>query len=148
VIDTTTQALLQEIVRRESRSVLIYVGAAFPWTTSRGEETLVRLRRLIADEGRAIAALGQYLVRRHLPPPYTASYPSSFTTINFLALDYVLPRLVEDERRSLTDLERDLPRITDAEARAEVDKLAAVKRRHLAELQALAAAQQPQPAGA
>jgi hypothetical protein len=148
VIDTTTQALLQEIVRRESRSVLMYVGDAFPWTTSRGEETLERLRRLVTAERGAIAALGQYLVRRHLPPPYTASYPSNFTTINFLALDYLLPRLVEHERRSLADLERDLPRIADAEARAEVDKLAAVKRRHLAELQELAAAQQPQPAGA
>jgi hypothetical protein len=148
VIDTATQALLQDIVRREDRSVLMYVGEAFPWTTSRGEETLEKLRGLIADEGRAIAALGQYLVRRHLPPPYVASYPSSFTTINFLALDYVLPRLVEHERVSLADLERDLPRIADAGLRAEVEKLAAVKRRHLAELQQLAAVVQPQPAGA
>jgi hypothetical protein len=139
---------LQDIVRRETRSVLMYVGDAFPWTTSRGEPTLVRLRRLVTEEGRAIAALGQYLVRLHLPPPYTASYPSNFTTINFLALDYVLPRLVDFERSSLADLERDLSRITDAGARAEVEKLAAVKRLHLAELQELAAAQQPQPAGA
>jgi hypothetical protein len=147
VIDHATQALLQEIVRRESRSVLMYVGDAYPWTTSRGEERLGVLRRLIAEEGRAIAALGQYLVRRHLPPPYTASYPSSFTTINFLSLDYVLPRLAEFERQSLADLERDLPRVNDAGARAEVEKLAAVKRLHLGELDQLAA-QQPQPAGA
>jgi hypothetical protein len=148
VIDHATQALLQDIVGRESRSVLMYVGDAFPWTTAGGEQTLQTLRRLIAEEGRAIAALGRYLVRRHLPPPHPGNYPSSFTTINFLSLDYLLPRLVEHERRSLAELERDLPRVTDAEARAEVEKLAAVKGLHLRELEQLAAAQQPQPAGA
>ncbi len=147
MIDHATQALLQEIVRRESRSVLTYVGDAYPWTTSRGEEGLGALRRLIAAEGRAIAAVGQYLVRHHLPLPYIGSYPSSFTTINFLSLDYLLPRLTAFERQSLAELERDLPRLTDAGARAEVEKLVALKRVHLTELEKLAA-QQPQPAGA
>jgi hypothetical protein len=156
VIDAQTQALLQGIVNRESRSVLIYVRDAYPWATTAEEEALGKLRRLIDDEARAVAALGQYLVRRHLPPPVPASYPSSYTTINFLALDFLKPRLAEAERRSLADLERDLPAVADAEARSEVEKLAAVKRRNLAALeqlpappgQAAAPAPEPQPAGA
>ena len=98
-------------IDEQGREVLEYVegepvGDAFPWTTSRGEQTLQTLRRLITEEGRAIAALGQYLVRCHLSPPYLGNYPSSFTTINFLSLDYILPRLVEHERQSLAELER------------------------------------------
>jgi hypothetical protein len=139
VIDPQTQALLQDIVGRESRSVLLYVHDAFPWTTAAEGETLLTLRRLIATEARAVAALGQYLVRRHLPPPLPGSYPSSYTTINFLALDYLLPRLADAAQRALADLERDLDSIADAEARTEVEKLAAVKRRNLAVLEELAA---------
>jgi hypothetical protein len=147
VIDHATQELLHEIVRRESRSVLMYVGDAYPWTTARGGDTLAALRRLVATEGQAVAALGRYLIRSHVPPSFLGSYPSGFTTINFLALDYLLPRLVEAQRHSLADLESDLKAITDAGARAEVEKLAAVKRQTLAELERLAP-QQPQAAGA
>jgi hypothetical protein len=139
VIDPPTQALLQDIVARESRSVLRYVHDAYLWTTAGEDQTLQTLRRLIAEETGAVAALGQYLVRRHLPPPLPGSYPSSYTTINFLALDYLLPRLADAAQRSLADLERDLACITDAEPRAEVEKLAAVKRRNLAVLEELAA---------
>jgi hypothetical protein len=139
VIDPPTQALLVDIVGRESRSVLMYVRDAYPWATMAEEDALRKLRRLINDEARAVVALGQYLVRRHLPPPLPASYPTSYTTINFLALDYLKPRLAEAERRSLAELERDLPAIADAEARAEVEKLAAVKRRNLAALEQLPA---------
>jgi hypothetical protein len=147
VIDHQAQALLQEVLRRESRSVLLYVGDAFPWTTARGEERLATLRRLVTDEGRAVAAFGQFLVRRKVDLPFLGNYPSGFTTINFLDLNFLLPRLVESERQSLADLERDRTAVPDAEARAELEKLAAVKRRTLAGLEELAA-RQPQEAGA
>jgi hypothetical protein len=156
VIDARTQTLLQDIVERESRSVLLYVHDAYPWTTSGEGEVVESLRRLIAAEAQAVAALGQYLVRRRLPPPLPGSYPSIYTIINFLALDYLLPRLADASRHSLDQLERDLASISDSEARAEVEKLAAVKRRNLAELERLAAphrqagrtAAVPHPAGA
>jgi hypothetical protein len=156
VIDPQSQALLQDIVRRESRSVLLYVHDAYPWTTTAEEGAMATLRRLIADEAATVVALGRFLVRRRLPLPLLASYPTSFTTINFLALDFLLPRLADAERRSLAELEQDLKAIADADARAEVEKLAAVKRRNLATLEELAAAHaavgagsvQPQAAGA
>jgi hypothetical protein len=146
VIDEQTQALLQDVFRRESRSVLLYVGDAFPWATAGEEQALGTLRRLIADEGRAVAGLGQFLVRHRVAPLSSGSYPSSFTTINFLALDYLLPRLADAQRRSLAELERDLAAARDPGARAELEKLAAVKRCNLNELDALAA-RLPQPAG-
>jgi hypothetical protein len=139
VIDPQTQALLQDILARESQSVLLYVHDAFPWTTADEGQTLQTLQRLIADEARAVTGLGQYLVRRRLPLPPPVSYPSSYTTINFLALDYLLPRLADAAQRALAQLEHDLASIRDVEAHAEVEKLAAVKRRNLATLQQLAA---------
>jgi hypothetical protein len=144
-MDAATETLLQEILRRESRSLLSYAAEAYPWTTARGGEVLDFLQRLIAEEKDAVAALGRFLVRRRIPLPYLGAYPTAFTTVNFISLDWLLPRLVEEERRSLGQLDADLDGIHDADARAAVEKLAAVKRRHLPALEAFAGPQ-PQPA--
>jgi hypothetical protein len=141
VIDPQTQALLQDILRRESRSVLMYVAEAYPWTTSTQTTALVTLQQLIAAEKEAVSHLGQFLVRHHVPLPFLPSYPAHFTTINFLALDYILPRLIEHERSSITDLERSLHAVKDSTARVEVEKLLDLKRRHLTQLEELTSAQ-------
>jgi hypothetical protein len=136
-MDANAQTLLQDILRRESRSVFRYVAEAFPWINSSEEKALSELQGLLAAERQAVVELGQFLVRRHVPLPFIPSYPANFTTINFLALDYVLPLLVERERQSIADLERDLACLKDPAARAEVEKLLAVKLKHLPAYQAL-----------
>lgn len=147
MIDHQTEALLQAIVQREGRSLLSYIGDACPWGTSRDVTALATLRQLVATENKAVAALGRYLVRRHLMPPYLGSYPADFTTLNFVSLEYLVPRLVEAQRRDLAELERDASAISDAESHAEVEKLLAVKRRSLAGLEELAG-HRPQPVSA
>ena len=141
MIDPHSQTLLQDILRRESRSVLLYVDEAFPWTTLTEEKSWTTLRQLIAEERQAVAALGQFLVRQRVPLPFLPSFPVQFTTINFLAFDYVLPRLINSERQSIAALEHDLTALKDPAAHAEIEKLLALKRRHLPQLEALAAAQ-------
>lgn len=143
MIDPHSQALLQDVLRRESRSVLMYVDEAYPWTTVAEEKSLTDLRQIISAEREALTALGRFLLRQHIPLPYLPTFPSSFTTINFLALDYVLPRLIDYERRAIAELERDLPALKDSAAHAEVEKLLALKRRHLPQLEALVPARTP-----
>jgi hypothetical protein len=147
VFDPQTQARLQEILQRESRSVLSYVGGAFPWTTATHAEELRVLGKQIVAEGQAVTELGEYLVRRRMPTPVLGSYPASFTTINFLSLAYLLPRLIEAQKRSVANLERDLPAITEPGAHAQLEKLLAVKQRTLEGLEQLASPQM-QPASA
>src|SRR5260370_32290861 len=137
VLDTKTQALLQEIFRREGQSFLLYVHDSFPWTTSAGEPALQRLRQLIAAERAALTALGRFLARHRVPLPFLGSYPSNFLSFNFVSLDHLMPRLVDAEKRLLADLERDLASGSDAVARAELTKLVELKRHNLKELGAL-----------
>jgi hypothetical protein len=137
VLDTKTQALLQEIFRREGQSFLLYVYDSFPWTTSQGEPALRRLRELIAAERAALTALGRFLMRHRVPLPFVGSYPVSFTSFNFMSLDHLVPRVIDAERRLLADLERDLGSVSDPAARAELTKLADLKRQNLKELGAL-----------
>ncbi len=137
MIDPHTQTVLEDILRRESRSVLRYVAEAFPWINSTEEKSLATLQQVLAAEREAVIGLGQFLLRNRGMLPFLPSYPASFTTINFLALDYVVPLLVERERRSIAELERDLASVKGPAARAEVEKLLAVKKRHLPELEVL-----------
>ncbi len=143
MIEPREQTLLQDILRRESRSVLMYVAEAYPWTNATGTKALSALQQLIAAEREAVACLGRFLVRQRIPLPFLPSYPAHFTTINFLALDFILPRLIEHERKSIAELESDLAALKSPVARAEVEKLLDLKRKHLPQLEELAS-QQPQ----
>jgi hypothetical protein len=138
VIDARTYAVLQDIVRRESRSLLQYVGDAFPWTTPEARGTLTQLQKLVAEERQATDDISRFLFRHHLTPPYLGSYPSDFTTINFVSLEHLLPLLTDAERRAVANLERDLSSIGDPVARGLVQKLLDMKRQHLKALDALA----------
>jgi hypothetical protein len=138
VIDSQSQALLQEVLRREGRSELMYVAEAYPWTAARGNAARATLQALIREEADALAALGRWLTRRRVPLPYLGAFPTGFTTINFLALDYLLPRLRDLQREAVARLERDAHAVTDPEARAQFDSLLTLKKRHLATLESLA----------
>jgi hypothetical protein len=139
LIDPQSAAVVQDIVRRESLSLLSYVGDSFPWTTARGIPALARLQEIVHAHRDAVADLGRFLTRKRTPVGYIGSYPTSFTTINFVSLAYLLPRLAADERRGIAQLERDLVTLTDAEAQDQVKRLLQVKRDHLQALELLAA---------
>jgi hypothetical protein len=140
-MNAQTVALLQAIVRRESLSMLTYVGAAFPWTTSRGADALAHLKEIVSAHNEAVAALGRYLTKLRQPLVYLGSYPSYFTTINFLSLDHILPKVVESERKNVAALERDLAALGDKDAHAQAAKLLDVKKKQLESLENLAASQ-------
>jgi hypothetical protein len=140
VIATPDAALLEAIIRREGRSLLQYQSEAFPWPKTSGDPTPEKVRQLAREERDAVGSLVRFLSRRRHTVPYLGAFPMAFTTMNFVSLDFVLPRLAEDGRRAVADLERDRAALTDAEARAEVDRFLEMKRRHLKALEALATA--------
>ncbi len=131
-------ALLEAVIRREGRSLLQYQSEAFPWPKSSGDPTPQRVRELAREEREAVGSLVRFLSRRRHTVPYLGAFPMAFTTMNFMSLDFVLPRLAEDGRRAVADLERDRAALSDAEARAELDRFLEMKRRHQKALEALA----------
>jgi rubrerythrin len=139
VIDAPTYALLQDIIRREARSLLHYVAESYPWTAADEQADLDQLRQIIEEEQAAIGDLVQLLSRLHLAPPYLGTYPSHFTTINFVSLDHLTPQLVDFERETITALEKELPQVSDSEAQEEIRRLLDMKRRHLKALEQMVA---------
>ena len=140
MIDPQTQARLEAIVRRESRSLLQYVSESFPWVTPDEREALAQFKRLVDEERQGAGGLTRLLARRGHAFPYIGPYPMEYTTINYVSLEHLLPLLAGTERCSLAGLENDLAAIQDPEARAEVEKIVALKRRHAEILEAMAAA--------
>jgi hypothetical protein len=139
VIEAPTQALLQDVLRRESLSLLQYIRDAFPWTAVGEEEAWGQLRQLVDEDAAAITSLGHFLSRHKVPLPYVGQFPVDFTSINFVALDWVVPRLAEAQRREVATLEAEVPRAADPAARAALQELLEVKKRHLKLLEGLAA---------
>ncbi len=146
MIDARTQAVLQDLLRRESLSLLQYAGEAFPWAKSEDRATLDRLKQVIAEDKASIAGLGRFLARHRILPGYLGTYPMSYTSLGFVSLRFFLPRLLQEQRRAVADLERDLAAVTDPEVKAQLEGMLEMKRRHLATLEELAAARQPEPA--
>lgn len=137
-MDTTTIATLQDILLRESHTLLNYMSTAGPWTDSEHADNPNRLNKLAAEERAATNRLMNWLLRRKIPP-LGGSYPKDFTTLHFVAMDHLLPQLVKSERRLLDQLRQDAAKIADQEPRHITDEMIEMKRRHLAELESLAA---------
>jgi hypothetical protein len=139
-MDVSTAKLLQEVVRRERLSLLSYVGDAFPWTARGRAAVLAQFRQIVVEHNRAVTVLGRLLERHRASPPFIGSFPSGFTAINFLGLDYIQSRVVEAERKSLSLLEAEVALVADAEVRAALEHFLAIKRDLLARLEALTSA--------
>jgi hypothetical protein len=142
MIDDATAAVLQEIVRRESQSLLQYLSDAYPWVNGTQRATLGRLQSIIATERQALGDLVKLLQREHRALPPLGQYPSSFTTMNFVSLQHVVPLLIKAQRQSVADLENDLPKIHNDNATTTLRHLLDTKKSHLSDLESLTA--QPQ----
>lgn len=140
MIDAQTRTILEEVVRGLGRSLLQYVSDAFPWITAGEQPALAEVQAMAKEERQAAAALARFLARRRLPVPYLGAYPSFFTTINYVTLEYLLPMLLDYQVKAVAGLERDLGELADPEARQQVEMILELKRRHLEKLESLAAA--------
>jgi rubrerythrin len=137
VIDAHTYALLQDIIHRESRSLLQYVSDSYPWITPEERIALATIQEIIEEERQGAGDLIRLLQRRKLPPSYLGSYPTSFTNFSFVSLDHMLPLLGANERQGIDQLQQDIQSVSDAEARELLQKTLDKKRRHLEVLQSM-----------
>jgi len=128
-------ARLNRMLAREASSLLQYLGGAWPWTTE--PAMLDRLRALQGEQAKLIRKLGDFLLRRRSAPA-GASYPEEFTTLHFVGLDHLLPRLMNYQRWLVENQQPDATGIADGAAAALAAETLETDRRHLAELEQLA----------
>lgn len=137
MIDNETHAYLQSLIRQEGRSMLQYVSESFPWTTPENQALLPELKELARQEREGAEGLTRFLLRQRGRPTFLGAYPMSFTNINFIALDHLLPRLVTFQQDRTADLEKGLERVLHEETRVKLRELLTTKKRHQAHLEGM-----------
>jgi hypothetical protein len=148
MIEARTAALLRVLVRREGRTLLQYVADALPWTRNAEHETLHQLQTLIEEDRDANSAVARFLLRNRVAPPYLGPYPMGFTSLNFVSLSNLIPRLINEQRRSVSALKSDLAQIHEPQSRGVIEGFLEVKRRHLKALEAMLPAAAAAPTSA
>ncbi|MDB5310022.1 MAG: hypothetical protein JWO38_4224 [Gemmataceae bacterium] len=128
---------LQDVFRRESRSLLQYVRGAAPYASGTDRKLLDAVQRVATEETAAIETLGEFLGARRVPLPYLGSFPVAFTDLNFVGIRYLIPKIIAEQKQDLAALEVDVGVLTDPDAGSAVRQLVDAHQRHLAELEQL-----------
>jgi len=131
VIEASKQDLLRSLVRKEGRSLLQYVAESFPWTKPEDHGLVRRVLALAHTEGELLSRLIRLLLKLRIGSPPLGAYPQSFTTINFMSLDYLLPLLREDQRARIADIEMLITQFPDGDIRTLLLEFADEKAKHL-----------------
>ena len=106
LIMTNHVAILQRIFHRQCRSFGQYLAECWPWTHRVDREAQDLVRSIITDERRWAERLAELITERGgVPQP--GNYPTEFTDSHFLALDFMLRRLVEEIGRDIAILQSD-----------------------------------------
>jgi hypothetical protein len=122
---------LQELCRREYRSLLQYARGAALYANGDDRKLLNEVMRIAAEEGDALDRFGEFLSSSRVALPYLGSFPVAFTDLNFVRVRYLLPRLIAEQKQDLAKVEADRTAIVDAAAIAELDRLIDLHRQHL-----------------
>ncbi|MBI1313777.1 hypothetical protein GC176_20995 [bacterium] len=130
-------ALLNDLLNRLSHSWLQYIGDAWPWAPNECAERLEAFQGLVRRQQFAAERLGDLLSDRHAVLSLT-NYPFDGSTVNYVTLDYVKPRIVDDEQSMIADLKAAAGELqNDPEALRLVEQLTADEEQTLSELSAL-----------
>ena len=86
------------------RSLPMYLTYATPWVHRGEAKATEALKHIAADQQQMAQRIGQYILEHH-GPIEMGEYPVDFLDMHDLALDYLLSRLVECQKRDLADIE-------------------------------------------
>jgi hypothetical protein len=119
------------------RSLLQYSGEAWPWTASGANDPRAEIDRLIAAQSERVSKLADVLDGRRWTIDFGAF--RDFTDLHYLSMTFVLPHLVENERRVVREIELALPACAgDSEATALVAETLVGESQTLTQLEQLA----------
>lgn len=141
---------MHALVRREARSLLQYMNESYPWADHQHQEALMSVLRMANHERHQIDRLIRWCIKAKLGNPSLGPYPQSFMSINFMSIEYLLPLLVEDQKKRIADLEWSYIS-TPHDSHGLIRDLISAKKKHLETLRAFsepAASSAPREAGA
>jgi len=130
-------AALARLYNIASYSLPIYLQTAAPWTPAGESEAIETLAQLAGDQRRLSRRVFERLTSLECAPPQ-GDFPSRFTWLNDLSLQYLLRRLVEEQAGDIAKIERCAAQLTaDLPSRVLAEEALGAARGHLERLQEL-----------
>lgn len=133
--------LLNRILHEQYRSLPQYLAESWPWVHRGDEAARATLQGIIQKQQEHCRAIVDLIGRRggSIDP---GAFPTDYTDLNYLALDFVLESLVSDRQAAIARLEDYCRQCSeDPEALALVDAILQDERDHLNQLQSARARQ-------
>ncbi len=131
---------LYNLLRAEGNSLLQYACDSYPWSVAGATATRDAVFHFAQSEAVATARISRCLAKMHLPLPYRGAFPLSYTTSNFVAVSYLIPRLIDEQRARIAAIESVHDSLPQGEIHTLVAALLKLKVRHLEQLSEFAAA--------
>lgn len=133
-MDADSVTLLHRATAKGGRSLLQYVSEACPWTTDQTKGEFKEILAFANEERDAVSKMMRYLQKQHQRRVVFGSYPSHYTTMNYVTIDHLLPKLVADTESQIAELDKASQSDSNSEVHAMIRSFVQVKRRHLAAL--------------
>lgn len=144
--DATMLSALNDLLINVGRSLLQYVGECWPWNDANTQDERQTIERLVQEQKAQVARLAEFLQEAEWPIDF-GSYPTEYTDLHYVALDYLLDQLIQNQLALVEDAKAVLPVCEgDAEAKHLVGDVLAVQQTIASELQTVAKGIEPKPA--
>jgi hypothetical protein len=118
-------------------SLARYLRFARPWVDASAESIAEMIEKVAASHRQHFTRLGELLVERH-GHVESRAFPSVFTRLNDLSIEYLLPLVIEDEKQIIRVIESNAVVLGhDAEASSLLDEVLDCEKRHLQVLERL-----------
>ena len=132
-----TLPTLNALLNRLSHSMLQYMGEVWPWTAAADASRQSSFMSLVDKQRHASERLAGFLIERNSVLELQ-NYPFDGSMFHYCTLDFVMPRLIEDESRLLSDLKAASHAVgADKDAARLIDQLIAEEEQTLAKLKTL-----------
>ncbi|REJ96400.1 MAG: hypothetical protein DWQ34_03960 [Planctomycetota bacterium] len=136
---------LNDLLIDLGRSLLQYVGEIWPWTSREDADVHKAVEKLVAEQRASVERLAELLDRRGHRIE-SGAYPTEYTSLHYVALDFLLDQLAAHQER-LADEAAGLAAAADDDEEAgsllsDISQEAARHRDELARLSSTRKAQQ------
>ncbi len=131
---------LNEVLIHILRGLLQYAGECWPWSSAEHAEEYPTIARLVAEQQEQVHEISDLLNERGVFIEF-GTYPTEYTDLHYVSLDYLLDELIKEQQELVADLEQALKDCAgDSEAQALLNVIASQAKQHLDTLSELAAA--------
>jgi bacterioferritin (cytochrome b1) len=122
---------LNRLMANQCYSLVNYLSDATPWTHPGNEELTEATRSIVADHEHYSQRLAHAIEDRG-GSPNAGSYPMTFSSLNDLALDYLLAKLIQNQQHAIETNERCVAELEeDSQAQSLASEVLGSERAHL-----------------